>query len=156
MYLQLVHFFHTYHGRHAFFLFYWVERIILFNSLLVCTAPLPQYILYCSYLRWIVKYMRKQSAKIGVYVYIVDRYIFKVKFTFEYFSIIIHYTLWLCHCHSKTIDIVYFIVTYFIKRSGYHDIPWAFQALLKLENKFYSRHHELVDSTQMTNDLRLF
>jgi hypothetical protein len=22
--------------------------------------------------------------------------------------------------------------------------------------KFYSRHHELVDSTQMTNDLRLF
>jgi hypothetical protein len=32
--------------------------------------------------------------------------------------------------------------------SGYHDIPWAFQALLKLEKKFYSRHHELVDSTQ--------
>jgi hypothetical protein len=40
--------------------------------------------------------------------------------------------------------------------SGYHDIPWAFQALLKLKSKFYSRHHELVDSTQMTNDLRLF
>jgi hypothetical protein len=40
--------------------------------------------------------------------------------------------------------------------SGYHDIPWAFQALLKLEKKLYSRHHELVDSTQMTNDLRLF
>jgi hypothetical protein len=31
--------------------------------------------------------------------------------------------------------------------------PWAFQTLLKLEKKFYSRHHELVDSTQMTNDL---
>jgi hypothetical protein len=24
--------------------------------------------------------------------------------------------------------------------SGYHDIPWAFQTLLKLEKKFYSRH----------------
>jgi hypothetical protein len=58
--------------------------------------------------------MRKQSAKIGVYLY-SDRYIFKVMFTFEYFSIIIHYTLWLCHGHFKTIDIVYFFVTYFIK-----------------------------------------
>jgi hypothetical protein len=30
--------------------------------------------------------------------------------------------------------------------SGYHDIPWAFQTLLKLRKQFYSRHHELVDS----------
>jgi hypothetical protein len=32
--------------------------------------------------------------------------------------------------------------------SGYHDIPWAFQTLLKLEKKFYSRHHELANLTK--------
>jgi hypothetical protein len=34
--------------------------------------------------------------------------------------------------------------------SGYHDIPWAFQALLKLENKFYSRHQKMLPLRSLT------
>ena len=65
--------------------------------------------------REIVKYMRKQTVKIGLYYYIVVRFQGLVYIPFEYFSIIIHYTLWLCHCHSNTIYVVNFFVTYFIK-----------------------------------------
>jgi hypothetical protein len=75
-------------------------------------------------------------------------------------SIEITEIIWICKVMGfffklgKQIELLCKVTLVFF--SGYHDIPWAFQTLLKLEKKFYSRHHELVDSTQMTNDLRLF
>ena len=119
MYLQLVLFFHTYHGSHTFFLYLlsWENTFCLQFICLHRFTPKVHFVLSISFKenREIVKYMRQQSAKIGIYHFIVDIYFSRLTLYYLYFSIMIHYTLWLCHCHSKTIYIVYFFVTYFIK-----------------------------------------